>query len=171
MSREYSIGNLDRLPWRTLARICSDTLVPAHHRKLAERRLTLKIEGMALGEQVALSRVAPHGALAGLARLRQPAVFLALLGNPWLTNDDITAFLQDPEQSPDLLRLVAENHRWGETVPIRTLLVCHRSTPVHTALTVLAALPEKVVRRLLDEGSLPPVVAIQAERLHVGKTE
>lgn len=170
-SRGTSIGELDRLPWRRLARFCADTRVPAHHRKVAEQRLALRIEGLALGAQIALARIAPRAVLADLARLREPAVFEAIMGNPRTTVADMTAFLQDPDQSPEILRSAAEHHRWGATIPLRILLVTHPATPVHTALTVLAALPEGEVSRLLADGSLPPVVAIQAGRRQDGKPE
>ena len=170
-SRDYSIGELDRLPWRRLAQVSTDTLIPAHHRKVAEQRLALRIQGLALGEQIALARIAPGAVLADLARLREPAVFQALMGNPRTTVGDMTAFLQDPHQTPEILRSAAEHHRWGATIPLRILLVTHQASPVHAALTVLTTLPEAEVRRLLAEGSLPPVVAIQAARQHDGETE
>ncbi len=170
-SRGFSIGELERLPWRMLARVCTDTMVQAHYRKVAERRLSQRIERLTLGEQVALARVAPKAVLADLARLREPAVIEALLGNPRTTSADIIELLGDRDLPPAVLRIVAEHHRWGGYVPVRVLLVSHFSTPVHTALKVLATLPKEDVRRLLEEGSLPPVVAIQAGRLQWRKTK
>ena len=170
-SRALTIGEMDRLSWRELAQVCIDTMVQAHFRKLAERRLAQRLPGMALGEQVSLARVAPRAVLPDLTGLGEAAVFEAVLGNPRLTFPDLTGFLRNPDLPPDLLRLVGEHHHWGEPVSIRTILVAHPSTPVHTALTLLATLPEKDVRRLLADRSLPPVVSIQAERICGGKTE
>ena len=166
-----SIGELDRIPWRRLARVCTDARVPAHLRKVAENRLSLRLERLALGEQVALARIAPRAVLPDLAGLGKALVFAAVLGNPRLTFKDLIQILRDRDLPPELLRLVGEHHRWGEPAPVRTLLVAHPATPVHTALKVLASLPREDVRRLLEEGSLPPVVAIQAGRLQGGKTE
>lgn len=167
----FSIGELDQLPWRRLAEVCIDTRVEAHLRKRAEQRLALRVERLALGEQVALARVAPRSALAGMARLREPSVFDALLGNPRTTFADLTDFLQDRGLPPEALRAVGEHHHWGEPLAVRELIVTHPSTPVHTALTVLSTLPEKVVRRLLTESGLPTIVAMQARRLCDGGTE
>lgn len=169
--RRYSIGELDGLPWRRLAQVCSNTTVPAHFRKVAERRLALRVERLALGEQIALARIAPRAVLADLVRLREGQVFEAVLGNPKTTFADLIDFLRDRELPPAALRHVGEHHHWGEPVEVRSMIVAHPSTPVHTALTVLATLPEKEVRRLLGEGPLPPVVAIQARRLHDGEEE
>jgi hypothetical protein len=166
-----SIDRLDRLPWRKLAQVCTDTRVPAHERKLAEKRLSLRVERLTLGERVALARVAPRAVLGDLARLRELAVFGALLSNPRTTGDDLMEILQDEELPPDVLRLIAEHHQWGGLVPIRVVLVTHRSTPVHTALTVLADLPRKQVRTLLDQGALPPILEIQARRMQESNTE
>lgn len=170
-SGRFSIGELDRLPWRSLARVCTDTRIPAHIRKTAERRLSLRVERLALGEQVALARIAPRSALADLARLRESSVFEALLGNPRTTFADLADFLRDRELPPEVLRAIGEHHHWGEPVSVRELVVTHPSTPVHTALTVLATLPKPVLGRLLAEGTLPQVVAIHAGRLHGGATE
>ncbi len=166
-----SIDRLDRLPWRKLAQVCTDTRVPAYERKLAEKRLALRVERLTLGEQVALARVAPRAVLGDLANLREPTVFGALLSNPRITGDDLMGILQDEDLPPEVLRLVAEHHRWGGLVPVRVVLVNHRCTPVHTALTVLADLPREEVRRLLDQGALPPLLEIQARRLQGDKTE
>ena len=75
------------LLWKDLAKVAEDPLMPPPVKRTAETLLKARVEEMALGEKIALARIAGPGVIPSLRSDPHPDVVTALLGNPRLAED------------------------------------------------------------------------------------
>ena len=125
--------------WRELMEISLDPRLPPLVRRSAERQLTERLPGMALGEKVALARRAGPGALAQLRFDPAARVIAALLENPRTTEGTLVPLAARRGAPPEILGLVAKS-RWGRRPLLRRTLARNPGTPPQLALGMLEGL-------------------------------
>jgi hypothetical protein len=167
--RTLSLRLLSLLLWRDQLRVATDLRLHMPLRAAAESRLRERLPELELGERISLARGAPAGLLSVLASDENHRVIEALLSNPRLLEADVVTIVRRDKTPPEVLRVVAANERWITRPAIRSFVLCHRHTPVHSALKVLSRLSAHEIRKLLVEKPLPPVVRFGAERILSGE--
>jgi hypothetical protein len=167
--RTLSLRLLSLLLWRDQLRVATDLRLQMPLRAAAESRLRERLPELELGERVSLARGAPPGLLSVLAGDESHRVIEALLSNPRLLEADVVTIVRREKTPAEVLRVVAANERWISRPAIRVRILCHRHTPVHSALKVLSRLSAPEIRKLLVEKPLPPVVRFGAERILSGE--
>jgi hypothetical protein len=167
--RTLSLRLLSLLLWRDQLRVATDIRLQMPLRAAAESRLRERLPELELGEKISLARSAPPGLLSVLAGDENQRVIEALLTNPRLLDADVVAIVRREKTPAEVLRVVAANDRWTCRPAIRAHLLCHRNTPVHSALRVLSRLSPQEIRKILAEKPLRPVVRFGAERILSGE--
>src|SRR5262249_33993838 len=109
--------------WRDLARVADHQPLPAPLRRAAERLLSVRLQGMALGEKVTLARIASRGVIAALRQEDSPMVIRALLQNPRLTEEDALAIAGARSTPGPVLQALAEDNRFASRPAVRKALV------------------------------------------------
>ncbi len=153
------------LRWRALAELGADTRVHPQVRRAADLDLVRRLPGLALGERIALARVAGQGVIQKLCHDSHPRVMTALLENPRLTEGALAPALSRESTSPEILRLIADSSRWGIRPSVRLALCRNPRTPVGTVLGLLPMLRPSDLRQLAQERRLAPAVRGAVERI------
>jgi len=167
--RTLSLRLLSLLFWRDQLRVATDIRLHMPLRAAAESRLRERLPELELGEKISLARSAPPGLLSVLAVDESHRVIAALLSNPRLLESHVVAIVRREKTPTEVLRVVAASERWVSRPSVRVGVLCHPRTPVHAALSLLAGLSPREIRKLLAEKPLPPVVRFGAERILSGE--
>ena len=109
-------------------------------RRSAEVRILERLPALAVGERTALARMAIGGLINALRHDGSPLVIAALLENPRLTEATLMPLVANEQTSPEILRVVATNPRFGVRHPLRLALVRNTRTPAELALGLLPGL-------------------------------
>lgn len=153
------------LPWLGLLQLAQEPKTPPMVRKMAEKRLLLKLPRLTLGEKIGLARRA-HRALYGpLVATGDPQVVIALLENPRLAETDVVSLLNANEPQPVVFSAVLRNPRWAPRRGIRMAMARNRSTPLPVALSALAELGPGELRGLAQDPRVPERVKEGVVRL------
>lgn len=168
--RTLALRLLSLLLWRDQLRVATDVRLQMPLRAAAESRLRERLPELELGERISLARSAPPALLSVLSDDDNHRVIEALLSNPRLLEADVVTIVRREKTPAEVLRAVAANERWIARPAVRVHLLCHRRTPVHSALKVLSRLSAPEIRKLLVEKPLPPVVRFGAERILSGES-
>lgn len=143
------------LPWLVLLQLSQDAKTPPMVRRMAERRLLLKLPKLTLGERIGLARRA-HRALYGpLVSCGDSQVVVALLENPRLTEDDIVHLLNAHEPHPVIFISVLRSSRWAPRRGVRIAMARNQSTPLPVALSAVAELGPGELKGLAEDPRLP----------------
>jgi len=156
------------LYWRDLVALGLETRVRPAVRRAADRHLIARLPGFAVGEKIAIARRAGAGVIGHLRHDPSPRVFAALLENPRLTEGLLAPLVHRENAAPEVLRLIAENPRWGLRYPLRTALARNPRTPVATALALLPALKKVDLRAVVASPRVAPAVRRRARLLAGG---
>jgi hypothetical protein len=160
-------GILQHLYWKELLELSVAPHVNPVLRRIADRKLADRLEGLSLGEQVALARRAGRGLVRMLCDSESGPVLEAFLGNPRLIEADVARIAAGASAPPESLARLAAHPRWGCRRGIRLALVKNARTPGPVALGILWRMSPYDLRSLLRERDLPPLVRAGAERLPV----
>jgi hypothetical protein len=167
--RTLALRLLSLLRWRDQLRVATELRLAAPLRFAAESRLRERLPELEMGEKVSLARTAPAGLLSVLAGDESHRVIAALLSNPRLPEADVLAITRKDAASPEVLRVLAASERWVARPSVRTALLCHPRTPVHSALKLLSGLTRPELRGLVEKNVLPPLVRLRVERILSGE--
>mgnify|MGYP001820426998 CR=1 FL=1 len=153
------------LPWLALLQLAQDPKTPPMVRRMAEKRLLLKLPKLTLGERIGLARRA-HRALYGpLVATGDPQVVVSLLENPKLTEADVVGLFNHNEPPQAVFSAILRNPRWAPRRGIRIAMARNRSTPLPIALSALAELGPGELQRLAKDPGVPPGVRDGVMRL------
>jgi hypothetical protein len=151
--------------WRDLVEVGLDIRVRPTVRRAADRQLVTRLQGLAVGEKVAIARRASPRVLERLRHDPSPRVVRALLENPRATEGLLLPLVSHEQARPEVLEEVARSRHWGARYEVR-LALCHNPrTPAATALRLLPHLRKADLRRLLREVRVPALVRRRAEVL------
>lgn len=156
---------LPHLRWRDLAAAADLPRLAPPLKRAAERHLALRLEGLALGERIALARIAGRGIIQVLRRDESPMVVRALLTNPRIVEEDVLALTAARSTPGPILEAIAVDGRFGVRPAVQRAIVAHRETPPTTALRVLRLLPGGTLKALSDNPRIPSLVRVAAGRL------
>jgi hypothetical protein len=163
--RTLALRLLSLLRWRDQLRVATEVRLHMPLRAAAESRLRERLPELESGEKISLARSAPPGLASVLAADDSHRVIEALLTNPRLLEADVVAIVRRERASAEVLRVVAASERWIARPAVRTGLLRHPRTPVHSALKLLRGLAREEIRALVAKGELPRVVRLVAERM------
>jgi hypothetical protein len=153
------------LLWNDLSDALGHASLPPAARRLAERALEQRIEGMALGERISLARRATGGLIRKLAELREDRVLRGLLENRRIVESEVVRLAEDPETPPEFLAHLAGHRDWGTRRPVRLGLVANSRTPVPAALSVVESLASNDLHPLAKDDNVPTIVRVGAARV------
>jgi hypothetical protein len=168
--RALAMNLVPFLWWRDLARVADQASLSPPLRRAAERLLSIRIQELALGERVALARVATRGVIGVLRRANDPLVIRALLQNPRLVEEDALAIAAGTAASPGVLRALAEDPRLSLRPALQKALVQNPATPPAAALHLLQRLSTQSLRELAHAPHVPTLVKVAAFRTLEART-
>jgi hypothetical protein len=166
--RAEALRFLEDLPWRDLADVGREARTPAPVRYSANRRIIEKMPKLSLGEKTALARLADRALAGALLDGGEADVLAALLGNPRLVEEDLTAWLLVRHPNEAQLVLLASNERWMARTAVRTAVLLSPRTPRPVALSLLTSSVRPVWERLVEDPSSDPLLAACARTLLEG---
>jgi hypothetical protein len=153
-----------RLFWKELVELSVAPHVNPTVRRLAEKRLEERYEGMALGERIALARRAGRGLIGFLCASDDGAMLRVLLTNPRLVEADAVRIASSAAAPGELLEHLAGHPRWGVRRDVRLALARNECTPIPVALRIVLRLGSPDLRTLSREPRLPEIVRVGARR-------
>jgi hypothetical protein len=167
--RGEALRLLEDLPWRDLADVGREARTPAPVRYSANRRILEKLPKLSLGERTALARLADRALVGPLLDGGDVDVLAALLGNPRLVEEDLTAWLLVRHPKEAQLVHLASNERWMARTAVRTAVLLSPGTPRGLALSLLPSSVRPVWERLATDPSADPLLAACARTLLEGQ--
>ena len=135
--RADALRLLEDLTWRDLVDVGREARTPAPVRFSANRRILEKLPKLSLGEKTALARLADRTLVGALLDDGEVDVLAALLGNPRLVEEDLTAWLLVRYPKAAQLVHLASSERWMARTAVRTAVLLSPSTPRAVALSLL----------------------------------
>lgn len=161
----HALRFLAGLYWRDLVELSLDLRLSPMLRRRAETHVVERLTGLSLGEKMALARRAGHGILNRLRHDGHQRVIGALLENPRLTQGVLMPLVSHEGTAPEILKLIAENPRWGVLYPVRLGLSRNRRTPPMVACGLLPGLRKGDLRSIADNPRLDSRVRRRAALL------
>ena len=134
-------------------------------RSSANRRILEKLPKLSLGEKAALARIADRALVGPLLDDGEVDVLAALLSNPRLVEEDLTAWLLVRHPKEGSLVHLASNERWMARTAVRTAVLLSPRTPRAISLSLLRASVRSVLERLSMDPSADPLLAACARTL------
>jgi len=162
--RGFSMDGLARLGWRDLVDVARYPRAAPLVRRQAERKLLDRIPQMALGERIALARIATRAVMAGLLASGEVRCVQALLDNSQFTEDDAVRLLQVNRATESVLAVV-RHPRWGAGRLVLRAAIRHPLLPLGIALGLVAGLPASDLADLAESPDLAPALRASAGRL------
>jgi len=163
--RGIALNLVPHLYWRDLAAAADDVRVPAPVRRAASRHLEMRLDGLAVGEQLALARTGGRAVVQVLRRTRLARVAEVLLGNPHLVEADLVAIASSQETPPGVLAAIGRERRWVARYPIRLALARNLHTPIGVALGMFSGLARRDLSGLVARLEGPEVLRLAAARV------
>lgn len=160
-----AVGLVAGLYWRDLLRIGADSRVKPAVRRTADRRLADRLGRLSTGEKVVVAREAGQGLIPRLLEETEPQVVAAVLENPRLTEPLLARLLTNPVASRAILRLVAEDRKWGALYGTRLALCRNPATPHDLAVSLLPGLRKPDRRSIAADPRVSPEVRDRASVL------
>jgi hypothetical protein len=168
--RPLAMGLIQFLWWRDLARVADQASLAPPLRRAAERLLEIRQQELALGEKVALARIATRGVIGVLRRTSDPMVMRALLQNPRLLEEDALAIASRKGTAAGVLQALAEDHRLSVRPALQRALVQNPATPPAAALHLLKWLTTQALKDLAHAPYVPTLVKVAALRMVEART-
>jgi hypothetical protein len=154
--RHIALPLLRRLFPFELMQIALAPAVAADLKMLAEEALIAKLEGMALGERIALAKRASARVASALLLDPENAVIEGALQNSRMTESGIVKLLMSREVSPAVIRLLLAHRTWSVRPDIRLALLRKEETSAEQAIHIAESLPMTALRELIKHALLPP---------------
>jgi hypothetical protein len=128
------------LRWRDLAWAGNDPRLSPIVRRSCDRMVLERLLEMALGEKIALARVANRAVIGQLRFDPEPMVFAALLVNPRLVEDDVVSLVTSGRAARSQLEAIARDPRWSSRYAVRLALLRNPASPVGAVVSLLGTL-------------------------------
>ena len=120
---------------------------PAELKRNAEDQLTARLPQLPLGQKITLARRGPARVAGALLAEGHAQVLAVVLDNPCLTEAQVLKVLSREKMPAEVVRAIAQHHKWSSTYNVRLALVRY---PASTLSTILAYLPELTVSDLRE---------------------
>ncbi len=162
--RNFALEGAGRLGWRDLLDVARDPRAAPLVRRHAERKLLDRIPQMALGERIALARLATRTVISGLLVCADVPCVSALLDNPQFVEGDAVRLVQLNDRRECVLAVVRHPH-WGRVPLVARSALRHAGLPTGIALGLLACLGSGELSDLATSPDVPLAVKAAARRL------
>ncbi|MEE9219746.1 MAG: hypothetical protein V3U98_11840 [Acidobacteriota bacterium] len=150
--------------WRDLARVSENFRLQPQLRRAAETLLRERLQEMALGERIALARIAGRGIITGLRNETNEMVVSALLKNSRLVEEDLL-LLCNKSRSPKVLGAIGRSDRWRCRPAVRLALGRNPRTPLSVSVSLLCGLIDEDLKDLSQRADLPQALRRSASGL------
>lgn len=117
------------LYWSDLVRLSTDVKVSPSVRRVIDQQLLTRLPKLALGEKISMARACGRDVAKALMKDPDQKVFIAILDNPRIREEDLVTFVRSDAAHPEKLRLVADHRKWGSRYTIRVALAFNPRTP------------------------------------------
>jgi hypothetical protein len=153
------------LYWFDLVRLSVEVTVPATVRRAIDTLLAIRVDKLTLGERIASARRCSHALVKIFLRDHDPRVFLTVLSNQRVREDDILAVIASRETTPEMLQMIADDQKWSYRYAVRKGLVLNPATPRSAAATQLRFLTPRDRRLIHSNPSTSTYLRRCIERL------
>ncbi len=144
--------------WRELNLTLQNFRLRSEIRHVAESVLLKRLPAMAVGERVALARVAAGQILKMLRTQKEPRIIQALLTNQRLVEDDVL-FLVNRQSTPaPALEAVARDFKWSSRREVRSALLRNPKAPLAVVVGFISSLTSVEALALLKDPKVPQAV-------------
>ena len=156
---------LSTLHWRVLAQIAERRTLDPQIRHQAEGRLITMIDEMAVGERIALARIAGREIVPELCHDDHPRVITALLQNPRLLEKDTLRIAGRKTAPSGVLKALSESDRSRQFREVQKAIARHPNTPSPIALRMLQELRPPDLKEILRGSRAPRLIKVATARL------
>ena len=163
--RAVAMNLVGFLRWRDLVRVVDRAVLAAPLRRTAERLVAFRLQELALGERIALARIASRGVINLLRRDESPMVIKALLQNPRLVEEDALAIANHVSTEAQVLRVLADDVRWAPRPSVQKAVARNPETPSQVALRIVRRLGSSDLKEMTRAPRVPALVRLAAQRL------
>jgi hypothetical protein len=163
--RPLRLNLIHFLGWKDLAKAMEDPFVPPPVKKAAETLLKARVEEMALGEKIALARMAGPGVIPSLRSEGHGEVIAALLGNPRLTEAEVLLICSAEQATPAVLAAVGSQPKWRQRYPVKMELLRNPRTPAAVTLGFLDSLSTSDLGEIASQAGVPRLVRATAKQI------
>ena len=153
------------LGWKDLSRTLEDHFIAPPVKKKAETLLKARVAQMALGERIALARIAAPGVIATLRSDLQGEVIAALLGNHRLVEDEVMLLCGEERAPAEVLAAVGTHPKWRQRAGVRLQLLRTPRTPAAISLGFLDSLSASDLEEIAALSGIPRLVRATAKQL------
>jgi hypothetical protein len=156
---------LATLPWPSLVALSQNPRTPPVIRRQCEKKLSLMLTRMSLGEKIALARRVPRSLFNEIAATGDGPVLVALLDNQRLTEENVVLMVNTSKAPPAFFVEVARHTRWGQYYGVRRALATCPRTPTPVALSALVQLTASDIAAVATRPDVPEPVRRAARAL------
>jgi hypothetical protein len=117
------------LYWSDLVRLSTDVKMSPAIRRVIDQQLLAGLQKLALGEKISMARRCGREVSKALMKDPDRKVFVALLDNPRVREEDLVTLVRSGSAHAEKLRILADHRRWGSRYLIRLALVYNPGTP------------------------------------------
>jgi hypothetical protein len=153
------------LGWMELAKALEDPYTPPAVKKRAETLLKARVEEMALGEKIALARIAAAGVIPSLLAEPRVEVIAALLGNPRLIEENVLLLCAGERVTTQILSAVGTHPHWRQRHAVKMALLRNAATPAAVSLGFLDSLSASDLEEASTLVGIPRMVRITAKQI------
>ena len=169
--RPDALRLVEDLPWRDLVDVGREARTPMPVRHAANRGILERLPKLSRGEKTALARLADRPVLGALLDDGDVDVLTAVLANPRLVEDDLTAWLVARRPREAQVAALARSTGWMERTAVRIAVLLSGRTPRSVALSLLTSSVRPVWERLAADPAADPLLAACARSLLEGRGE
>lgn len=144
--------------WRDLNLTLMNFKLSPEVRHLAEGVLSQRLPAMAVGEKVALARLAGGQILKTLRMEKDARITAALLENSRVVEEDVLFIINQGRTPAPVLESIARDPKWSCRREVRVALLRNASTPLSAVIPFIAQLGPNDLRVLATDAKVPPAV-------------
>jgi len=117
------------LYWTDLVRLSTDVRTSPAVRRVVDQQLLTGLPKLALGEKISMARKCGRDLSKVLMKDPDKKVFVALLDNPRVREEDLVTLIRSGGAHPEKLRMLSDHRKWGARYTIRLALIFNPTTP------------------------------------------
>jgi len=155
--------------------VAADTVLPEDTREISEDEEDLniaqRIQRMNVGQKIKTAMKGDKEARTILIKDTNRDVYMAVLKNPGLKENEIEMLTKNTGTNAEILRAIGNNREWVANRNILNGLVLNPKTPVNLSIRFLSRLGRKDVEFIAKSRSLPVALRNNARRIISAKVK
>ncbi len=149
----------------------AQSVAPAPEEDTQELSIGQRIGRMKVGEKIKYAMKGDKEARTILVKDTNREVYMAVLNNPGLKENEVVMLAKNTGTSAEILRAIGRNREWVSNRNIMLSLVMNAKTPVEITIRFLPRLMKKDLEFISKTRSLPMAVRTNARRLLSAKAK